>query len=470
MEKRGLVGIIAVFVILFLIILGTTYWFFIKPDSKPTELKTNFEIIPSSVFVNKELKALIFDLSIQGEFPEGFTVTIQGQEGLEYSKTFSEQNSFGIQEIILNYENSQIEEIKKISINTDITSTEYSLDESNFKAISCNNNGILDLGEECDDGNSINTDSCLRTCTLAFCGDNHVWRTEGGTEKCDMGGENSDTIPDACRTDCTLPICGDGVVDSGEECDLDNLGEFNVENACSEYKTRYGSGELSCNSCKLNTDMCQEIIRGLELNGIDQNIDISGLELQANGEYTFSVWLKPLKAYGFGQSIIGCTNSLVSLKVINGDYNFKIITDTSPTVIEKSVSTDGAKDNKWAHVTAVYSRSNAKIYLDGNLKETDSEGGEIDDDVICKIGSNQESTLRYFKGVLGDVRIYEKALTSKEILQLYEGGQNTEEPIDNLILWLKLDEGSGAVAKDSSDKSHDGSIQGSPDWITEEIS
>jgi len=40
-----------------------------------------------------------------------------------------------------------------------------------------------------------------------------------GTEQCDDGPANSDTVPDACRTDCTNPRCGDGVVDTGEGCD-----------------------------------------------------------------------------------------------------------------------------------------------------------------------------------------------------------------------------------------------------------
>jgi hypothetical protein len=50
-------------------------------------------------------------------------------------------------------------------------------------AVSCGN-GILEEGEECDDGDA-----------------------------------NSDAEADACRTDCTAPRCGDGVVDAGEACD-----------------------------------------------------------------------------------------------------------------------------------------------------------------------------------------------------------------------------------------------------------
>jgi len=51
-----------------------------------------------------------------------------------------------------------------------------------------------------------------------FCGDGIL---DDG-EECDDGDANSDTDPDACRTDCTLPYCGDGVLDTGEECDDGN--------------------------------------------------------------------------------------------------------------------------------------------------------------------------------------------------------------------------------------------------------
>jgi cysteine-rich repeat protein len=58
-------------------------------------------------------------------------------------------------------------------------------------------------------------------------------------EECDDGSDNSDTQPDACRTNCTAASCGDEVVDSGEECDDGNLydgdlcsGECIIEGAC----------------------------------------------------------------------------------------------------------------------------------------------------------------------------------------------------------------------------------------------
>ncbi len=76
--------------------------------------------------------------------------------------------------------------------------------------------GIGDPGEECDDGDGSNSDACLVGCIDARCGDGFVWT---GVELCDDGNQNDD---DGCRNDCTLPTCGDGVLDPGEQCDDGN--------------------------------------------------------------------------------------------------------------------------------------------------------------------------------------------------------------------------------------------------------
>jgi cysteine-rich repeat protein len=83
--------------------------------------------------------------------------------------------------------------------------------------------GILDSGEECDDGNTNSCDGCSSRCESevgATCGDGV--RLAACGEECDAGVANSATIPDACRPDCRLPTCGDGVLDAGEECDDSN--------------------------------------------------------------------------------------------------------------------------------------------------------------------------------------------------------------------------------------------------------
>lgn len=85
-------------------------------------------------------------------------------------------------------------------------------------------NGILDIEEECDEGEANADDlpnACRTDCLQPFCGDG-VWDDLFG-EACDQGEWNADDERDRCRTNCMLPLCGDGVLDSGEQCDDGNM-------------------------------------------------------------------------------------------------------------------------------------------------------------------------------------------------------------------------------------------------------
>ena len=57
--------------------------------------------------------------------------------------------------------------------------------------------------EQCDDGNSADTDTCLTSCLSARCGDGFV---QAGVEACDDGNE---VETDACRNSCcaAAPAC-----------------------------------------------------------------------------------------------------------------------------------------------------------------------------------------------------------------------------------------------------------------------
>ncbi|MBI5728273.1 MAG: DUF4215 domain-containing protein, partial [Candidatus Magasanikbacteria bacterium] len=86
-------------------------------------------------------------------------------------------------------------------------------------------NRILDLGEQCDDGNTRSGDGCSSLCHReappTVCGNGIL---EAG-ELCDDGNiiEN-----DGCSLACTIPArpaatCGNGVVETGEQCDDANI-------------------------------------------------------------------------------------------------------------------------------------------------------------------------------------------------------------------------------------------------------
>jgi cysteine-rich repeat protein len=87
--------------------------------------------------------------------------------------------------------------------------------------VPCCGNGTTESPEQCDDGNTVDTDACRNNCQLAVCGDGVV-RT--GFEQCDQGAANSNAPDATCRTNCLPRRCGDGIVDpgAGEQCDDGN--------------------------------------------------------------------------------------------------------------------------------------------------------------------------------------------------------------------------------------------------------
>jgi cysteine-rich repeat protein len=95
--------------------------------------------------------------------------------------------------------------------------------------------GIAEGDEECDDGNSDDTDACTSLCREAACGDGFV---QAGREKCDDGNTLGG---DACSADCQSGKgCGNGELDPGEECDD---GNNKNSDACAECKNaRCGDG------------------------------------------------------------------------------------------------------------------------------------------------------------------------------------------------------------------------------------
>jgi cysteine-rich repeat protein len=83
--------------------------------------------------------------------------------------------------------------------------------EGEGDSIVCNNDGVVDIGEDCDDGDQDDDDGCSTRCTTV-CGDGIT----SGAEECDDSNQTGD---DGCSAQCKIECNPNGAVEDYEQCD-----------------------------------------------------------------------------------------------------------------------------------------------------------------------------------------------------------------------------------------------------------
>jgi len=175
--------------------------------------------------------------------------------------------------------------------------------------------------------------------------------------------------------------------------------------------------------------------------------------LQITGELSIEAWVK---------------TSVKGKRVVSKDDGssrcYLLRTDTSSGVPEITIfksnsaytleATTDITDNQWYHVVGINEGTDLKIYVDGVLENTGvGDGGTIDNDAenleIGRLASDTE----YFNGSIDSVRIYNRALSEKEVRDLYNWAPGP-------VMHLKMDEKAGDFAYDISGNENIGRMHG----------
>ena len=166
---------------------------------------------------------------------------------------------------------------------------------------------------------------------------------------------------------------------------------------------------------------------GLEFDGVDDFVQLSASPtFDINGsEVTISVWTKleylPNEmTSNFGPLFDSESDQYVLYEdKNNNELRFKV--STSVSAERPGIPGSALTKNEWINVTGVYNGSNAKIYLNGILKDTHNLTGMLKTGQTAMLGkSGTTGTPSYFKGKIDQVQIFSKALTDVEILNLFE--------------------------------------------------
>ena len=180
--------------------------------------------------------------------------------------------------------------------------------------------------------------------------------------------------------------------------------------------------------------------------------------LQFSNSMSVSTWFKVNTFYP-DQRLIDKTNNGTGYALAVNNNIARFITGNGSTYDNLDAGTTLAL-NTWYHLTGTVDNGIKKIYLNGNLQNTAS---------ITFNGSGTGTTLKFgtrsaptqsFAGLLDEIRLYSRALSSSEISQLYNYAPGP-------VGYWDFDEGVGTSVNDSSGNNNTGTWNGTGShWTT----
>jgi hypothetical protein len=152
-------------------------------------------------------------------------------------------------------------------------------------------------------------------------------------------------------------------------------------------------------------------------NGTNDFISLPSIALTGNVARTFTVWVrtvKPQQCYiSTGQPTTAASFNLVQYPFAHVGlmgYNYDYYPDSGVVV----------NDGNWHSIAATYDGLNLSLFVDGNLQSKTNMGSYRTIGEQNYLGKSSHSCCQnFFGGVMDDVRIYSRALSSNEVASLY---------------------------------------------------
>ncbi|MDH7564592.1 MAG: PKD domain-containing protein [Candidatus Bathyarchaeota archaeon] len=227
---------------------------------------------------------------------------------------------------------------------------------------------------------------------------------------------------------------------------------------------------------ELKVSAANGVGKALDFNGSTDYVDCGDTpELEGMSELSIEAWIKgdSFKQYGgivskwvynnqqhylFGYFMGGNATRL-------GKFSFFVSQQLTVGLSDSIQSLTNLHLNSWYHIVGVFKGGDyLKLYINGaedNSKST----------TIANIASGTQNVWigrygpYYFDGTIDEVRIYNKTLTSAEVLAHYNAGVGQYgRPETGLAGGWHFDEGSGTAASDYSGNGNHGTINGAT-WV-----
>jgi beta-galactosidase len=187
------------------------------------------------------------------------------------------------------------------------------------------------------------------------------------------------------------------------------------------------------------TDPTRGQVASFDVNDyVDCGNDASLSEPNITGKITLAAWVKTND----------CGNGQFNPYIAKGDHAYTLQHRAPPgTGINEleiaiydgtawdfaSTPVDISFNGVWHHLAGTYNGSQIKLYVDGELKDTNDYVGSIPSETNnVNLGTSSDFTDRWYEGLLDDVRIYSRALSQEEVASLAERSTFTQ-PLEPLL-------------------------------------
>lgn len=166
----------------------------------------------------------------------------------------------------------------------------------------------------------------------------------------------------------------------------------------------------------------------VRFDGVDDRVLLGSCDITSGGpDLSLSFWVKPDFVTGIERTLIAksvgpqLADHIWSVAFVNGtSLRFRL--STGGTATELATGPSSLFGGTWYHVVASYDGAQMRLHLNGSLMASSAKAGAIGYHPQAPTSIGAASTgSQPFSGWMDDVRIYDRALTDSEILDLLLG-------------------------------------------------
>jgi hypothetical protein len=230
---------------------------------------------------------------------------------------------------------------------------------------------------------------------------------------------------------------------------------------------KLGQSLPSNNAALINADTYSIQLTGTEyvtVDGVTNDVNVS--------QGSISLWTKQSSTSGNGVifKMIADAENYMQIFYHNGTQQMRAIYEAGNVYRAAEMTTVIENDGAWHHLLMTWSvtaTDKVNIWLDGVKQDqnTNLAGAWVGSLSVADIGQNTASG-NFYKGFIDEFSIFDRVVDIGEVFIANRQPINVTG-LSGVVGYWRFEEGTGAVASDSSGKANTGTLVNSPAWTTD---